>query len=74
MSQCFTRILWLCAQLINAILAYIVVGEEKHVGTQDPARGTSKIRLSSSIKQYLADWGYPWSETGGVICVDPCRY
>ena len=55
-------------------LAYIVVGEEKHVGTQDPGRGASKVRLGTSVKQYLADWGYAWNETGGVICVDPCRF
>ncbi|KAK8843948.1 hypothetical protein IAR55_006740 [Kwoniella newhampshirensis] len=54
-------------------LAYVVVGEEKHVGTQDPLRGASKVRLASSVKQCLAEWGYAWNETAGVICVDPCR-
>lgn len=54
-------------------LAYVVVGEEKHVGTQDAGRGASKIRLGSSIKQWLGEWGYAWSETGGVVCVDPAR-
>lgn len=54
-------------------LAFVVVGEEKHVGTQDAGRGASKIRLGASVKQWLADWGYAWSETGGVICVDPAR-
>lgn len=54
-------------------LVYIVVGEEKHVGQQDPARGASKIRLATSVKQFLAEWGYAWSENGGVLCVDPCR-
>lgn len=53
--------------------AYIVVGEEKHVGTQDPLRGSSKIRLGTSVKQCLAEWGYAWNESAGVICVDPCR-
>ena len=54
--------------------AYVLVGDERHVGTQDSLRGTSKIRLAASIKQCLAEWGYPWSETGGVLCVDPCRF
>ncbi|WWC63844.1 uncharacterized protein I303_106449 [Kwoniella dejecticola CBS 10117] len=54
-------------------LAYIVIGEEKHVGSQDPLRGASKIRLGTSVKQVLAEWGYAWNENGGVICVDPCR-
>jgi hypothetical protein len=55
-------------------LAFVVVGDEKHVGTQDTGRGASKIRLGSSVKQWLAEWGYAWSETGGVICVDPARW
>nr|XP_019049786.1 hypothetical protein I302_00205 [Kwoniella bestiolae CBS 10118]OCF28716.1 hypothetical protein I302_00205 [Kwoniella bestiolae CBS 10118] len=55
-------------------LAYIVIGEEKHVGSQDPLRGASKIRLGVSIKQVLGEWGYAWNENGGVICVDPCRF
>ncbi|KAL7421040.1 hypothetical protein Q5752_003924 [Cryptotrichosporon argae] len=54
-------------------LAYILVGEEKHVGTQDPLRGASKIRLAASVKQMLADWGYAWVEVTGALCVDPCR-
>ncbi|EIW67044.1 hypothetical protein TREMEDRAFT_45481 [Tremella mesenterica DSM 1558] len=54
-------------------LVYVVVGEGKHVGTQDAARGASKIRLGASVRQYLSDWSYPWNETAGVICVDPCR-
>ena len=55
------------------MLAYILVGEEKHVGMQDPLRGASRIRLATAIKQSLAEWGYPWNETAGVFCVDPCR-
>nr|XP_019001729.1 uncharacterized protein I203_05932 [Kwoniella mangroviensis CBS 8507]OCF65190.1 hypothetical protein I203_05932 [Kwoniella mangroviensis CBS 8507] len=55
-------------------LAYIVIGEEKHVGSQDPLRGASKVRLGTSIKQVLGEWGYAWNENAGVICVDPCRF
>ncbi|CAK9781819.1 hypothetical protein CC85DRAFT_281423 [Cutaneotrichosporon oleaginosum] len=54
-------------------LAYVVVGEEKHVGQQDPARGASKVRLAASVKSFLGEWGYAWSESGGVLCIDPCR-
>ncbi|WVO17660.1 hypothetical protein L204_105357 [Cryptococcus depauperatus] len=54
-------------------LAYVVIGEEKHVGTQDPLRGASKTRLGTSIKNALAQWGYAWNENGGVVCVDVCR-
>jgi hypothetical protein len=54
-------------------LTYVLIGEEKHVGTQDPLRGASKVRLGASVRQYLADWGYAWSENAGVVCVDSCR-
>ncbi|CDZ97380.1 Polyadenylation factor I complex, subunit, Yth1 (CPSF subunit) [Phaffia rhodozyma] len=37
-------------------LAYAIVGEQKHTGTQDAARGSSKIRLSASVKTWLAQW------------------
>ncbi|KAG9101112.1 hypothetical protein FRC06_003340 [Ceratobasidium sp. 370] len=51
-------------------LAYVIVGEEKHTGTQDVARGSSKARLGVAVREWLVDWGYPWSERSGVICVD----
>ncbi|ODN75768.1 hypothetical protein L202_05777 [Cryptococcus amylolentus CBS 6039] len=54
-------------------LAYIVIGSEKHVGTQDPNRGASKTRLGTSVMQALVQWGYAWSEDAGIICCDPCR-
>ncbi|KAF8573761.1 hypothetical protein K439DRAFT_1642732 [Ramaria rubella] len=55
-------------------LAFIVVGEEKHTGTQDPARGTSRARLATGVREWLNDWGYPWSENEGIICVDPLSH
>ncbi|KAH9888916.1 hypothetical protein C8Q73DRAFT_708658 [Cubamyces lactineus] len=55
-------------------LAFIVVGEEKHTGTQDPARGASKTRLATGVREWLHMWGYPWSERDGVICVDPLTH
>ncbi|EGN92263.1 hypothetical protein SERLA73DRAFT_173022 [Serpula lacrymans var. lacrymans S7.3] len=51
-------------------LAYVVVGEEKHTGTQDVARGASRARLATGVREWLHRWGYPWSERDGVICVD----
>lgn len=54
-------------------LAYVVIGEEKHVGTQDEKRGAGKVRLGASVKSALAGWGYAWNESAGIICVDPCR-
>ncbi|KAH9946502.1 hypothetical protein B0H21DRAFT_743133 [Amylocystis lapponica] len=51
-------------------LAYLVVGEEKHTGTQDLARGSSRARLAAGVREWLHLWGYPWSERDGVICVD----
>ncbi|CAE6421422.1 unnamed protein product [Rhizoctonia solani] len=51
-------------------LAYVIVGEEKHTGTQDAARGASKARLGTAIREWLSEWAYPWSERGGVLCVD----
>ncbi|KAI0321023.1 hypothetical protein OF83DRAFT_1101601 [Amylostereum chailletii] len=51
-------------------LAYLVVGEEKHTGTQDVARGVSRERLATGVREWLHRWGYPWSERDGVVCVD----
>ncbi|KAF4593252.1 hypothetical protein EYR38_008966 [Pleurotus pulmonarius] len=51
-------------------LAYIVVGEEKHTGTQDAARGASRLRLATGVREWLHRWGYPWSERDGIIAVD----
>ncbi|KAG8829114.1 hypothetical protein FRC20_009444 [Serendipita sp. 405] len=51
-------------------LTYVVVGEERHTGTQDSARGASKLRLAAAVKDWLHSWGYPWNEWNGVICID----
>ncbi|CAL1714930.1 unnamed protein product [Somion occarium] len=53
---------------------YGLVGEEKHTGTQDPARGASRARLATGVREWLHLWGYPWSEREGVICVDPLTH
>ncbi|CDO77677.1 hypothetical protein BN946_scf184969.g28 [Trametes cinnabarina] len=55
-------------------IAYIIVGEEKHTGTQDPARGASKTRLATGVREWLHMWGYPWNERDGVIFVDPLTH
>jgi len=55
-------------------LAYAIVGEEKHTGTQDVARGASRARLATGVREWLHRWGYPWSERDGVICVDPLTH
>ncbi|TFK51697.1 hypothetical protein OE88DRAFT_1658280 [Heliocybe sulcata] len=55
-------------------LAYAVVGEEKHTGTQDIARGASRTRLAAGVREWLHQWGYPWSERDGVICIDPLTH
>ncbi|KAM5532912.1 hypothetical protein V8D89_013464 [Ganoderma adspersum] len=55
-------------------LGYIVVGEEKHTGIQDPGRGASRVRLASGVREWLHMWGYPWSERDGVVCVDPLTH
>lgn len=51
-------------------LAYVIVGEEKHTGTQDAARGASKARLGTAVREWLCEWAYPWNERNGVLCVD----
>lgn len=51
-------------------IAYVIVGEEKHTGTQDTARGASKARLGTAVREWLVEWAYPWSERSGVLCVD----
>ncbi|KIY69226.1 hypothetical protein CYLTODRAFT_420941 [Cylindrobasidium torrendii FP15055 ss-10] len=55
-------------------LAYAVVGEEKHTGTQDPGRGSSRSRLATGVREWLHRWGYPWSERDGIICIDPLTH
>ncbi|KAF5361727.1 hypothetical protein D9756_002570 [Leucocoprinus leucothites] len=55
-------------------LAYAIVGEEKHTGTQDPARGTSRNRLATGVREWVHRWGYPWSERDGIICIDPLTH
>jgi len=56
-------------------LAYAIVGEEKHTGTQDPARGASRARLATGVREWLHMWGYPWSERGdGIISIDPISH
>ncbi|KAJ7090581.1 hypothetical protein C8R43DRAFT_1115141 [Mycena crocata] len=51
-------------------LAYVIVGEEKHTGTQDVGRGASRARLATGVREWVHRWGYPWSERDGIICVD----
>ncbi|KAG8854563.1 hypothetical protein FRB96_007433 [Tulasnella sp. 330] len=51
-------------------LAYVVVGQEKHTGTQDPNRPSSRDRLAAGVKEWLHRWQYPWNERDGVVCVD----
>lgn len=65
-------IFFLCSLFTRAV--YLVVGEEKHTGTQNAARGTSRARLAAGVKEWLHRWGYPWSERDGVICVDPLTH
>ncbi|KAH7890675.1 hypothetical protein F5I97DRAFT_1837554 [Phlebopus sp. FC_14] len=55
-------------------LAYTIVGEEKHTGTQDVGRGASRARLAAGVREWLHRWGYPWSERDGIICVDPLTH
>lgn len=55
-------------------LTYLIVGEEKHTGTQDPARGASRARLAAGVREWLHSWGYAWSERDGIICVDPLTH
>ena len=43
--------------MILILTAYLVVGEEKHTGTQDPARGSSRQRLAAGVREWLYDWG-----------------
>lgn len=55
--------------------AYIIVGDEKHVGKQDPARGASRFRLAKGVREWIHRWSYPWNEREtGVICVDPLTH
>lgn len=57
-----------------SIIAYAIVGEEKHTGTQDSARGASRNRLATGVREWVHRWGYPWSERDGIICIDPLTH
>ncbi|TIA71414.1 hypothetical protein E3P91_02543 [Wallemia ichthyophaga] len=37
--------------------AFVLVGESKHTGTQDPLRGASKQRLNHGVMEFLVKWG-----------------
>lgn len=45
-------------------LSYVIVGQERHTGTADPARGTRKIRLADAIGGWLDNYGYV---SGGFV-------
>jgi len=55
-------------------LAYLIVGEQKHTGMQDPNRGVSKARLAAGVREWLHRWGYPWMERDGIMVVDPITH
>ncbi|KAJ3784359.1 hypothetical protein GGU10DRAFT_294412 [Lentinula aff. detonsa] len=55
-------------------LAYIIVGEQKHTGTQDVTRGAGRVRLATGVREWIHRWGYPWSERDGILCVDPLTH
>ncbi|GJJ11201.1 hypothetical protein Clacol_005433 [Clathrus columnatus] len=65
---------WPEVQGLKCLSAFVVVGEEKHTGTQDPGRGASRNRLASGVRAWLHDWGYPWNEKDGIIVVDPLTH
>lgn len=60
--------------ILITLLAFVIVGEEKHTGTQDTARGASRIRLATGIREWVHRWGYPWTERDGIICIDPLTH
>lgn len=74
LSECsshhFYKLALLDGMLTILDIAYVIIGEEKHTGTQDPARGATKFRLGAAVKEWLHRWGYPWNESNGIICVD----
>ena len=39
-------------------LVYVVVGQEKHTGTADSARGSRKIRLADAVGSWLDSFSY----------------
>ncbi|TIC03634.1 DUF1771-domain-containing protein [Wallemia mellicola] len=52
-------------------IAYVIVGETKHTGTQDPLRGASKQRLNAGVKEFLDKWGYPFIEIDATTLAKP---
>lgn len=74
LGQLFFFFLLVKISKIRYVTAYAIVGEEKHTGTQDVARGASRARLATGVREWLHRWGYPWSERDGVICIDPLTH
>lgn len=40
----------------TCLSAFVVVGEEKHTGTQNHGHGT-RARLGAGVREWLHDWG-----------------
>ena len=55
-------------------LAYVLVEDDKSQAALDPGRGVSRQRLATGVREWLHNWGYPWNERDGVICVDPLTH
>ncbi|GAA99321.1 uncharacterized protein L969DRAFT_93783 [Mixia osmundae IAM 14324] len=51
-------------------LAFVVVGQEKHTGTADLARGTSRSRLADGVLEYLDGCHYAYRLASGIVVVD----
>lgn len=52
-------------------LAFVIVGQERHTGSADPARGSKKLRLIDAVGQYLDNFGYSFWLVQGVLAIDP---
>lgn len=52
-------------------LAFVIVGQERHTASADPARGSRKVRLIDAVGQYLDSFGYSFWLVQGVLAIDP---
>lgn len=52
-------------------LVFVIVGQERHTGSADPARGSRKLRLIDAVGQWLDSYGYAFWLVQGVLAIDP---
>ena len=56
-------------------IAYVVIGQQKHSGQQDPEAGKTahRLRLEQACTEFLFEQGWPWVNHNGILSIDALR-